>query len=438
MYQKVHKNGDIMTVSIESSQQRLADTSASLRYVQLGVLTLAAGALYPLLYLRQNFEVTLLQAFLIDADQLGQLYSLLGVMYVLTYIPSGWLADRVSSRWLVVFSLGMVGGLGVWFATYPEPSMLRWIFLGWGIAGGLTFWSAVLRAVKLLASEREQGRFFGILDGGRGLTEAVLASIAIGLFAHYASQTPQLALRPVIHLYAYTCLGIGVLAGLILPNDSRKTPYARRDGSSAMRDFFTLIRIPEIWLIGLIVLTGYQLLWATFSFSSYIQQHFAASAVMAGQLTVIKLWMRPIGAIGGGFLGDRFSNVNVLGFGMLAASLAWMLFALVPAAVPLWLLTSCIVALGLMTYSVHGLYWAIIDRCQPPPRVTGLAIGIISMIGLSPDIFLPMIASAISHRFPGALGTQLYFVYIGACCLIGSGLVYVFKKRTEHYRFPAR
>jgi LPXTG-motif cell wall-anchored protein len=33
-------------------------------------------------------------------------------------------------------------------------------------------------------------------------------------------------------------------------------------------------------------------------------------------------------------------------------------------------------------------------------------------------------------------GTQLYFVYIGACCLAGSGLVYVFKKRTAHYRFP--
>lgn len=436
-----------MTVTIESPEQTLAGPAATgsplVRYFQLAVLTLAAGALYPLLYLRQNFENTLLQAFHITSDQLGELYSILGMVYVVTYIPSGWLADRVSSRWLVVFSLGVVGLLGLWFATYPDPSMLRWIFLGWGIAGGLTFWSAILRAVKLLGTAREQGRFFGILDGGRGLTEAVLASIAVAIFAHYASLAPQLSLRPVIHMYAYACLGIGVLAGLILPNErnqnrTRESGSAGREGYGALGDFIMLIRIPEIWLISLIVLAGYQLLWATFSFSSYIQAHFSTSAVLAGELTVIKLWMRPIGAIGGGFLGDRFSNVKVLGFGMLAAALAWMLFVFVPASVPMGVLAACIVVLGLMTYSVHGLYWAIIDRCHVPARVTGLAIGIISMIGLSPDVFLPMISSAISHRFPGVLGTQLYFVYIGACCLVGSGLVYVFRKRTEHYDFPGR
>jgi hypothetical protein len=32
------------------------------------------------------------------------------------------------------------------------------------------------------------------------------------------------------------------------------------------------------------------------------------SAVAAGFITVTKLWMRPIGGIGGGFLGDRFSK----------------------------------------------------------------------------------------------------------------------------------
>src|SRR5579871_4444699 len=102
---KVRNKGDTMTVTIESPEQALAETSSAgspfVRYFQLAVLTLAAGALYPLLYLRQNFENTLLQAFHINSDQLGELYSILGIVYVVTYIPSGWLADRVSSRWLV-------------------------------------------------------------------------------------------------------------------------------------------------------------------------------------------------------------------------------------------------------------------------------------------------------------------------------------------------
>ncbi|SIT46366.1 Major facilitator superfamily MFS_1 [Paraburkholderia piptadeniae] len=434
-----------MAASPESQQNAVAVDAASsgalVRYLQLGLLTLAAGALYPLLYLRQNFEVTILNAFGINVDQLGECYTLLGIIYVVTYIPSGWLADRISSRWLVVFSLSVVGLLGFWFATYPGFAAMKCIFFGWGIAGGLTFWSAMLRAVKLLANQHEQGRFFGILDGGRGLTEAILASLAIAIFAHYANDAPQVSLRPVIHMYAGVCLAIAALSALFLPNDGsdeRRSALNTSARPSVLRDFLMLARIPEIWLISLIVLAGYQLLWATFYFSSYIQQHFAASAVLAGELTVIKLWMRPIGAIGGGFLGDRYTNVNVLGFGMLAASVAWMLFVLVPSTVPMWLLAACIVVLGLMTYSVHGLYWAIIDRCDVPARVTGLAVGIISMVGLSPDIYLPMLTSAISHRYPGALGTQIYFVYIGVCCLAGSVLVLVFKKRTVHYRFPGQ
>ena len=42
------------------------------RYVQLGVLILAGGAIYPLIYLRQNFEVSILESFGISIAQLGQ------------------------------------------------------------------------------------------------------------------------------------------------------------------------------------------------------------------------------------------------------------------------------------------------------------------------------------------------------------------------------
>ncbi len=60
-------------------------------YAQLGVLILAAGAIYPLIYLRQNFEVSILDSFGITISQLGQCYSMLGVIFVVTYLPSGWL-----------------------------------------------------------------------------------------------------------------------------------------------------------------------------------------------------------------------------------------------------------------------------------------------------------------------------------------------------------
>ena len=57
------------------------------------------------------------------------------------------------------------------------------IFGGWGLTTGLTFWAAVIKRVTMIAGAHEQGRFFGFLDGGRGLIEAMLATVAITLFA---------------------------------------------------------------------------------------------------------------------------------------------------------------------------------------------------------------------------------------------------------------
>ena len=100
------------------------------RYIQLALITLAGGAIYPLIYLRQNFEVSILESFGITLTQLGQCYSLLGVMFVVTYIPSGWLSDRFSPRWLISFSLVLTAALGLWFSTMPGYSELRIIFFG--------------------------------------------------------------------------------------------------------------------------------------------------------------------------------------------------------------------------------------------------------------------------------------------------------------------
>ena len=166
---------------------------------------MAGGAIYPLVYLRQNFEISLLESFGISISQLSQCYAILGVIFVITYLPSGWLTDRVSPRWLIAVSLAMAGLLGLWFATMPDFATLQIIFVGWGIATGLTFWSALIKAVAVLGRADEQGRYFGILDGGRGLVEEALATIAVAWFAYQldsVGRSTTESLRQVIHFYA--------------------------------------------------------------------------------------------------------------------------------------------------------------------------------------------------------------------------------------------
>lgn len=422
---------------VAATMPQLENRARLLRYVQLGLLVIAAGAIFPMLYLRQVYQGTMLHALAITDVQLGVLYSLLGTAFMLSYLPSGWLADRLSPRFLVSFSLIGTGLLGLVYATLPPYDTLVWIFVGFGITCGLTFWAALLKRVRMIALDDEQGRFFGMLDGGRGLVEAALATVAIALFAWAVNhgQSEASGLRHVIYLYAFCCIVLGVLLGFVPDPRAGATeegPVAAAAPSSLRKDLATLVRIPELWLVTAIIFCGYHFFWATYSFSALLEQDgLGLSATMAGVVTTIKLWMRPVGGIGGGWLGDRFSKTGVLTVALALDALGMLGLAVLPALHNVGVLVFLVIFIGIVTYAIRGLYWAILDDCRVPTRITGLAIGIISMIGYMPDAFLPLVNAWFIGRFPGLLGYQLYFTYILLVGLFGVVAAVALKRRLQ-------
>jgi len=387
------------------------------RYGQLMLLVLAAGSIYPVLYLRQVYQSSMLEALAINNEQLGYLYSILGAAFMISYLPSGWLADRLPPRWLISVSLLGTGALALWYATLPNFHVLLAIFCGFGVTTGLTFWAALLKRVKMLASKQEQGRFFGVLDGGRGLVEALLATVAISLFAYLTQQRGETlaeGFQRVIHLYAYTCLAIGVALALLRdPQQRDEAPQASTRSGSLFEDVKLLAKLPELWLITAIVFCGYHFFWATYSFSAYLEEGgLGLSATMAGVITTIKLWMRPVGGIGGGWLGDKFTNLRVLTWALALAGIGMLGLIFLPKLHVVSVVVVLVVFIGLMTYAIRGLYWAILDQCPIPERIMGLAIGIISVVGYSPDVLLPLINGWFTQTFAGMLGYQLYFTYV--------------------------
>jgi MFS transporter, GlpU family, inner membrane protein len=413
------------SLAVSNDDASLRETKAQ-RYVQLLLLVIAAGAIYPILYLRQVYQPTMLEVFHITDSQLGYLYSSLGTIFLLSYLPSGWLADRIAPRLLICFSLIATGVLGLWYSTAPSFDLLMVIFGGWGLSTGLTFWAAVIKRVTMIAGAREQGRFFGFLDGGRGLVEALLATVAITLFA-WATQTrgePVAAgFKLVVYMYAFLCIALGVVLGLVKdPQGSRAAAdnAARRKRSNVLVDLKTLATIPELWLVAAIVFCGYQVFWATYSFSAYLHEGtIGLSVVMAGTITTLKLWMRPIGGIGGGFLGDRFSKISVLVIALFLAALSLLGLVAAPGIGSHVALVFLVLFIGILTYAIRGLYWSLLDRCNVPVETMGLAIGLISVLGYSPDVFLPLINGYLTQTYPGVFGYQLYFGYVAAAATLG-------------------
>ena len=415
----------------ENNSSRVS--SELLRYIRLTLFIVAGGSIYPLLYLRQNFELTLLSTFDISLAQLNQHSSILGVMFFLSYVPSGWVADRFTPRVLLSFSVFATGLLGVWYAQIPSSSQILIIFGAWGVTTGLTFWSALLKGVALLAPGHLQARYFGLLEAGRGLFEALLASIAVAWFAYALSSldaSDQSAMVQVIYFYSSVCLVTGPLLWLILDSGSGQaddTAEPAQSGTSlgqTLRDLGELLRNIRIWLVALCILAGYQIFYATYSYSNYLQVQFGLSAVAVGGLTTIRLWMRPLGAVIAGFVGDRFHPVRSLGVLLAVSGLSLFALIVMPSSAPWAMLVGVVAGSSALIYGVRGIYWATFRTCNIAPERMGLAIGLVSMLGYTPEIYLPWINTYLTTAYPGPLGFQIYFAGVAVFGFVGAALAF--------------
>lgn len=402
-----------------------ATASKRARYIQLGVLVFASGGIYPLLYLRQNFEVSMLEAFQITNTQLGQCYSMLGVLFFLSYLPSGWLADRFAPRTLLTFSLAATGLLGIWYWTLPPFWAMQIIFGAWGITTGLTFWAALIKETNMIAGADQQGRFFGILEGGRGVVEALLASIVVAWFAWSLSNldasTPE-ALRQVIAIYVVVLLLLAPLTWFALGNmhEEQTDEHAAPLRQNFWADLKSVLAQEQVWLTSLCIVCGYALFYATYSFAGFVQTELGLTAVMAGWVTVARMWMRPIGGILAGFIGDRFRVDRVLALllGLSGLGLAAMIF--LPSGGALMLSLVVVLAVSMLTYAVRGIYWGTLEDCDVPAKTRGLAIGIISLIGYSPEIWVPLLNGYFLDTYPGRTGYAYFYGSIASLGLVGA------------------
>lgn len=423
--------------------------SQSRKIFELSLLILAAGTIFPLVYLRQNFETAILTLFHMDQAELAGLYTMLGWMFVIGYIPSGWLADRLSVKLLLIFSLLLTASTGLVFAQIPDKSTLIVFFLLWGFATVFTFWSSLLKTVNLLAGPNEEGRFFGALDGGRGLVEAILASTALAIFAAVAGGAdPSFAqtkagFQAVIYMYCGAIFLIAAALFFLMPSrkeEQKKQQVAlqqsRTKDESTFASVKRLVKIREVWLMIFIIFCGYTLFWTHYYFSGFLNENRGATQVAAGVVTVFVLWMRPIGGFGGGYLADKLGRSRVLSVSMFLTAAILIAVALLPVGVPNGVVYVMLVVAGLLMYVIRGVYWSLLDECRVPVLVVGLAIGFVSFFGYLPDVVIPFVSGIIYTSFGEDVATanNVFFLVSAAIGLLGAGAAFYFhtlmKKRT--------
>jgi sugar phosphate permease len=65
-------------------------------------------------------------------------------------------------------------------------------------------------------------------------------------------------------------------------------------------------------------------------------------------------------------------------------------------------------------FGLRGIYFALLEEGAVPAVATGTAVGIVSVVGYSPDVFFGVLAGWIIDGYPGWPGYQYFsFVMVG-------------------------
>lgn len=377
-------------------------------------LVLAGECVYTLPYaLRREFSPAIVETWGITQLQLGLLSSLFGVFALLCYFPGGWLADRFSARNLLGFSLLATGSIGLGLLAHPGFAVLLCIYGVWGVTSILTFWAALIKATRAWGGAEKQGLAFGLLDGGRGAVAAILALLAAETFAARGGGRP--GLDAVVLLYA----GMGLLAGLfVLWTLPAHDTGGRSPEGLARGQLGTVLRMPIVWLQALVIFTAYAGYWGSYDIAGYAVDGHGLAQADGARLSAYALWLRPIAAIGAGFIADRIgalrsTQASFALLGLATGSLA----ALPPESVFVYAAQAAVLCASVS--ALRGLYYAVMEEASIPMVLTGTTVGVVSVLGYTPDVIIPPTQGALLDAFPGATGHRLFFGMLAGLALVG-------------------
>ena len=386
------------------------------RYLTLLVLALGAVSIYLLPYLRWTYYDTLVEAVNLSNAQFAATMSIFGVTAMIFYAPGGYLADKLSLKKMLSFAFLSTGLLGLWYATFPGFVAQMLIFGLWGGIGTAFFWSAMMKVTRTLGSSEEQGRMFGLLEGSRGLVNVIIAFVALYFYGKMGESVG--GMQGIIVAFSILCIISAVLAWIVIPN--------RVEGASDsihLKDVGTVLKIPAVWIIALIVMTCYSVYIGSTYLTPYMTEMLGLSATLAGAIAILRTYaLQCVAAPTGGAIADKIGSVTlVIGicFVIIVAALAG--FVLLPASPSIVMIALVLMLLFCAAiFAMRGIYFAPMDECNVPKHLTGTAVGVISVIGFFPDVYMNAVAGTLMDAFPGAQGYKYLFIVMLAFAIVGT------------------
>ena len=386
--------------------------------LSITLLILSGELIYLLPYvLPRIFRPTFLEVFNLNNLQLGSLFSVYGIIALLSYVYGGVISDKFQPKKLMSYSLFFTSFGGLVLASYPSYFVLQILYGYWGFTTVFLFWGAMIKATRVWGGTDNQGQAFGFLDGGRGLVAASMGSLGILIFSVFLTNDIELtslterkeAFRYVILFSSFMIFLTGLWV-LFFMDSNQKDQKNNVISSNSFSNIKTVLKIQSVWLIMIIIISAYVGYRVTDIYSLYASDVMFFNQIEAANVSSLQLYLRPLVCILIAILAYKSSYIYFIIFGFVTMLIGSTIFAFGIVQLNMnfvFYLSLIIVATG--TYAIRALYFSIMQEGRIPLVLTGTAVGLISVVAYTPDIFAPPIFGYFLDKYPGLLGHQYVF-----------------------------
>ncbi|KFC87500.1 MAG: MFS transporter [Hafnia alvei] len=392
------------------------------RWVTLAIISISGGVSFDLAYLRYIYQIPMAKFMGFSNTEIGLIMSTFGITAIILYAPSGVIADKFSHKKMMSFSMIATGLLGLLMMVYPPFWVMILIQVAFAITTILLLWSVSIKAASLLGSHDEQGKIMGWMEGLRGVGVMALAVFTMWVFSLFSPSDPN-SLKAVILIYSSVYILLGILCWFFV-----KDGFSQRGETSSpafhLSDILSVLKISTTWYCSMIIF-GVYTIYAILSYSTnYLTEMYAMDLVAASYMGIVinKIFRAMCGPLGGLITTySRFkSPTRVIQF--LAVISVITLVALLitnqnPRSVAIGI--GLILLLAFVCYASRGLYFACIGEARTPAYIMGTTVGICSVIGFLPDVFVYPIVGHWQDTLPAAQAYRnMWLMGLAATCLV--------------------
>lgn len=408
----------------------MKENSKFSKYLTLFVLGIAGGCIYILPYIKYTFYDAQIAAMGITNAQSGMLLTVYTILNIVLYIPGGILADKLPPKWVLVISCGAAGITGFLYSMTMSYVMglVCWGLLAFSTA--FVFWASLMKAVRMVGTEKEQGFMYGFYFACNGLMKAIVAYVC--LLAYNAKGSDIVAgFHSSINTYGIVMLVAAALIAVIMKNE--KATESAAENKFQMSQVGSLLKSPAVWIVSIVIFCGYGLYSCSSYFTPYLTNVIGVDTSTSAFIAIIRnygfLLLAPIG----GLLADKV-------FKSTAKWLTWCLAVVGLLFIGVLLLPSTISAGGAIAYTMlpgalslieYGTLFSLLSGAGIPRAATGTAIGIASIIGYMPDMFYSTMFGSWLDKFGNTTGYPMIFTFLAATALIGAALSYVLYRKNK-------